>query len=195
MPDKKHPSLDDLRNRLTTSQRSILNEIWRYWLKERKTITAVALYTKFGKDVADVSLGTLGGSIVFRTGNYDTGRSYYQLTFLGRLLCDTGKEAQQLIEKYLGYLRTRLESEPEILGITDEDLKVDLQFTDQQMTLFTQNLERSPFWNGSNNNDNRRINTPPDVDDLSVAGDVHSFFERRALKDYDPDRPLDFRKL
>lgn len=192
MANKKHPSLNDLRKRLTNSQRLILNEIWHYWLHEKKVITAVALYNKFGKDVVDSSLSALGGSIVFRTGNYDSGRRYYQLTFLGRLLCDTGDKAQQLIEKYLEYLRTRLESEPEIAGITEEDLKVDARFTDEQLTLFGEFIVRSPFWNGSNDNANRRFNTPPDVDDLAVADDIHRFFEERTLKDYDAHRPLDF---
>lgn len=192
MTYKKHPSLDQLRKSLTTNQRAILNEIWLYFLQEKKIITAVSLYTKFGKEVVNTSLATLGGSIVFRTGNPDTGRQYYHLTFLGKLMCDTGKEGQQLIEKYLEYLRSRLESEPEISGITEEDLKRDLQFTEQQLTLFRDTIVRSPFWNGSNNNENPRINTPPDVDDLSVANDIHGYFEARALRDYDPKRPLDF---
>src|SRR2546423_15116521 len=111
--NRSHPThLDELRNRLTDNQNSILNEIWRYWSEENKIITAIALYIKFGKKAVESSLQELGGSIVLRSG--DAGRKYYQITFLGMLLTDAGRTSQQLLEQYLTYVHDRLALEPEL---------------------------------------------------------------------------------
>jgi len=189
MTDRERPTLDDLRKRLTDSQRSILNEIWRYSREEKKTITAIALYNKFGKGVVESSLGALGGSIAFR--NAGSGRKYYQLTFLGQLLSDLGRDAQQILETYLGYLHNRLALEPELDVITREDFERDLRFTDQELNLFKDILQSSPFWNRGNQSTGT-VYVPADVDDLAVTDDVHRFLEEHALKNYDPDKPLDF---
>lgn len=189
MPNKKYLSLEDLRKRLTDTQRSILDEIWRYWREEQKIITAVALYNQFGKEVVESSVGSLGGSIAFRNGN-ESGRKHYQLTFLGILLSASGPEAQQLLEKYLDYLHTRLASEPELSRITREDFERDLHFTDKQFDLFTKVLHRSPFWRGGGDSIGS-FYLPYEVDDLAITRDIHNFLEERALRDYDPNKPID----
>jgi hypothetical protein len=189
MAEKPNPSLNDLRKRLTDSQQLILNEIWRYWREDRKIITAVALYNKFGKDLVESSLGLLGGSIVYRTGS-NAGRKYYQLTFLGILLTESGKEGQELLEKYLGYIHSRLVSEPELTHVTREECRRDLRFTDEQLLFLTEILQSSPFWQGGNQTMGT-LYLPSAVDDLALADDIHSFFEEHLFKNYDSEMPLD----
>ena len=53
MAVKQRPTLNDLRVTVTANQRSMLDAMWQYWLDEKKTITAIALYNKFGKEVVE----------------------------------------------------------------------------------------------------------------------------------------------
>jgi len=188
MTRKKRLTIDDLRAKLSANQRSILDDIWLCWQDDKKLITAVALYNKFGKEVVDSALTDLGGSIAFQIGN-DSGRKFYQLTFLGILLTSIGPEGQTLISRYLTYVHDRLALDPELNRTTRDDFERDLGFTDPQYKLLIEILERSPFWQGANQSTGT-IYVPADVDALATSDDIDKYLEERAFIDYDPSMPL-----
>src|SRR5687768_13894664 len=106
--------LDELRASLTEEQRHVLNEIWQYQIEQSRGIPAIALCDAVSADEDWVRtvLVPLGGDVVYSMGE-EYARRRYQLTFLGCLLAEQGKNLQNLLAKYLSYARDTLRADPE----------------------------------------------------------------------------------
>lgn len=189
--------LDNLRKRLTDDQRAILNAIWQHYCgqkeqrKEERWILVRVLHHGFGKTAVRLALEKLGGSIVFE-GRDNAGKDRYQLTFLGVLLTDQGEEAEQLLVRYLEYVRDRFVSDPEIDMIKSQEIEAALGLTAYQSRFLKQLIQLSSLWSRSATFDDEAWNAgvPHDVDEFPSIQDFRSYVRQHALKGFDPAMPI-----
>jgi hypothetical protein len=95
--------LDVLRERLTADQRAVLNAIWDHYLAHNQWVPRRLVHQKSGKPAALAILEELGANIICES--RDDGKDYYRLTFLGVLLTGQGEESEDLLVRYLEYVR------------------------------------------------------------------------------------------
>src|SRR5574341_2387579 len=112
-------TLDELRESLTDQQREFLSRIWAYY-QENKNWPLVRVVHLWGvKKAVRPILEHLGGSIIFEYD--DGGKRLYELTLLGVLLTEQGKQLQTLIAGYLGYASHIWAVEPERTDISSHE--------------------------------------------------------------------------
>jgi len=187
-------SLEALRRHLSTNQRAILNAIWKFDNK-RRFVPASALYGEFTKDNVEAAVESLGGSIVFRTFNMDTGRRYYHLTFLGTLLTDQGYETEKMLVRYLEYVQSRLKADSGLNGINSKELETAFGWSEEQADSFRDNMTPGPFWNGGKHEANEYIlYLPRNADDLIAVSNMHDYVEEIVLEKYDPNTPVNYKE-
>lgn len=185
--------LDNLRARVTQEQRAILTAIWDYYGEKNEWIRRAVLHHRFrelGKAGARALLKQLGGSVVFEVGSGEY--EQYRLTLLGVLLSNRGQEAEELLVKYLGYIRKQFNDNPEILRVIGQDVGAQLGLKEQGAQTLFQLIQVSGLWtNGASGSRGLdwSIGIPYEVDDLPP--DLRSFVRQRALKGYDPSIPIE----
>ena len=182
--------LDDLRRRLTDEQRAILSAIWEHYRDRDRWILRRALHQRFGKQLVRSSLEQLGGSIFFES--QEAGREVYCLTFLGILLTDQGEETEELLTRYLDYIRGHFVSDPEIEKFEGKEIEIALGLSAQQSDLLRLLIHFGHFWGNtaSLGKGEWSVGVPYDIDDLPSVQDLRAYVRTRALKDYDPAVPV-----
>jgi hypothetical protein len=184
-------NLDELVRKISAKQKTILDEIWNYYVRKDSWIPAVALYQKFGKDSVLSNIKPLGGSIVYVSRNAGE-RERFVVTFLGSLLTTNGSALALMFLQYLNYIRERLESDYELKEIDGAQVRERLQFDSADNKLFVKALRLSQFLNGGTFGENTwTVGLPADVDDLFSGVEIQEYFESKALKNYDPSAPTE----
>lgn len=185
--------LNNLRAKITSEQRAILTAIWDYHLEKREWIRRRVLHHRFrelGKAGVRALLKELGGSVVFEVGSGE--HEQYRLTLLGVLLSDQGQEGEDLLVKYLEYVRGQFNTNPEILRVDGQEVGARLGLTEQEAQGLFQLVQISGLWsNGAVGGGGQEwgIGIPHEVDELPL--DIRSFVRERALKGYDPAVPIE----
>jgi len=102
-------TLNELRAALTADQRRVLNAIWRYQRERNRNMPKIALYKELNTDETTLQtmLKGLSGDIICSSSNSEVWRSY-GLTYLGRLLAEKGEELEDLLARFISYVRTQL---------------------------------------------------------------------------------------
>jgi hypothetical protein len=179
--------VDKLRVQLTEDQRTILNEIWRYYRKNNYGMPAITLHDKFGSEEAVRSaIEPLGGDVIFipsQTGE----KRRYQLDFIGYLLAEQGEELEDLLARYLEYVQKQLKDDAEFYEIDLEEAMEGAKFTPEQKTFFKEMFYRTPF----HGLQGTRICLPPDMEGWYYAQDMREYIQERVMKKYDPSTPID----
>jgi len=188
--ERNLPDLNDLRRRLTDEQRAILSAIWEHYRDRDGRILRRALHQRFGKQLVRASLEQLGGSIAFEFP--EGGRETYGLTFLGILLTDQGEESEQLLVRYLDYVRGRFVSDPEIERLQGQEIEAALGLSAQQSHLLRLLIHFGHLWGNaaSLGPGEWSVGVPYDIEDLPSVQDLWAYVRTRALKDYDPAVPV-----
>lgn len=184
-------NLNELTRNISDKQKTILDEVWSYYVRNDSWIPAVALYQKFGKDSVLANIKPLGGSIVYISRNAGE-RDRLIVTFLGSLLTTNGSALALMFLQYLKYIRERLESDYELREIDGAQARERLQFNPADNKLFVKALRLSPFLNGGSFGENTwTAGLPIDADDLFSDIGIQEYFESTALKHYDPTVPTE----
>jgi len=113
------PEFVDLKRKLTEDQRSLLTQIWVHYLEKGQWILRRKLrylYRNLGKEGVETGFqNPLGGTVVHEV--RENGLEKYRLTILGVLLSDRGEEAENLLARYLGYVRNEFQRIPTSLRL------------------------------------------------------------------------------
>jgi len=182
--------LKDLRSRLTDEQRTIINTIWRYEREKNQGIPSVTLYDQFGSESAVRSaLEPLGGDVAYMP-RYDSGKRRFHLTFLGYLLAERGEELEDLLTRYLRYVRQQLKADGECSGVNIEAAIEACQFTPEETSFFKEMFYRTPF-HGSGGGGSYETGLPPDLNDWYFAMDMGDYVRQRAMRSYNPATSID----
>jgi class 3 adenylate cyclase len=181
-------TMDELRASMSDEQREILNTIWRYQMDRDRSIPVITLCDSLGLDIEEVDrvLEPLGGDVVFAAGASQTMRRY-QLTFLGYLLAEQGEELEDLLTKYLSYVRLQLRADPELEKINQTAAMDACEFSAEQQEFFLKMFFRTPFHGGGSRTETQ---PPPNVDEWFPSTDLRKYLHERCLRNYDSQTPV-----
>jgi hypothetical protein len=185
--------LDIIRKRLTNDQRAILNAIWECFRDQNEWILRHALDQRFGKATVRACLDRLGDSVMREI--EDDGGEYYRLTFLGVLLTDQGEESEQLLARYLEYVRKRSKSDPSLEWVGSQEVEAALGLPPHRSRLLRQLIRLSHWWGGGSGFGDQEwtVGVPVDVDDLPPEPDLHGYIREHVLTHFPPGAPSDER--
>jgi hypothetical protein len=182
MPEWRAGSLEDFRGRLTGEQRSVLSAVWAHYCDQGEWILRSTLDQRFGGAEMRNVLEALGPSIVGES--EEDGRQGCRVTFLGVLLTDQGTEAEQLLARYLEYVRDRWRQDPRLEWVGSHEVEAALGLTRQRSRLLRQLIRLSHWWGGGSGFGAREwtVGIPVDVDDLPPDPDLCGYVRQHALR-------------
>jgi hypothetical protein len=182
-------STEQIRESFTDDQKDALSIIWDYFLSEGEWIPLRALHKQFGgKAEARAILDRLGGSIVSILGRPDLDR--YQLTLLGILLTSNGEGYEQLLARYLRFVKEKSYEEPKRTDVSCEEVAQALRLNSQEVTILG-HLVRYDWLSsgGSFGKDHWTAGIPRNIED--IPDDVLLYLQQTVGERFDPNVPLD----
>jgi hypothetical protein len=176
--------LDALRNGLSAPHRGFVNALWTFYRDHNQWVPPRIVHQHFGKTAAQAHLAELGPGLV-RT-DREAGRVYYRLTFLGVLLTDPGAEGEDLLVRYLEYVRDRYRSDPRVEWVSSHEVEAALRLQAGQSRLLRQLLRLSHWWGGGSAFGGREwtVGVPVDVDDLVGEADLRHYVREHVLRHF-----------
>ena len=189
MMDTSVAELDSLRRRLTDDQGAILNATWEYYRDRGEWISCRVLHHRFGKATVLTCLGQLGTDVI--CGIEDEGEEYYRLTFLGVLLTAQGEESEQLLARYLEYVRNRYKDDPRLEWVGSPEVETALNLTVDRSHLLRQLIRLSHWWGGGSGFGDQEwtVGVPIDVDEIPLGPDLCGYIRQHVLRHFHPQVP------
>ncbi len=116
----------------------------------------------------------------------DEGKEYYRLTFLGVLLADSGVEAEDLLVRYLEYVRDRYRSDPRVEWVGSQEVEAALHLSAKQSRVLRQLIRLSHWWGGGSAFGDREwtVGVPVDLDDLVPEADLRRYVREHVLRHF-----------
>lgn len=188
--ESRAAELDALRGRLTQTQRAILNAIWEHYRDQNQWIPRRLLEQRFDPPALRADLQQFRGTAVEICLEDD--QELYRLTFLGVLLADQGVESEELLVRYLGYVRDRYKADPRIEWVGSQDVEAALGLTPERSRLLRQLIRQSHWWGGGSGFGHQEwtVGVPIDVDDLLSEPDLRSYVRDHSLRYFLPGASL-----
>jgi hypothetical protein len=185
--ESRGPDLDALRGRLAQDQRAILNTVWEHYHNQNRWISRDLLRERFGAPVLAAALDQLGGGVVSEY--QDDGEECYRLTFLGVLLADQGRESEELLVRYLMFVRDRYRSDPRVEWVGSQEVEAALGLTRERSRLLRQLIRLSHWWGGGSGFGSLEwtVGVPIDVDDLPAESDLRGYVRDHVLRHFAPE--------
>ena len=176
--------LDALRRRLSDPHRDFVSALWKFYRNHNQWVPSRIAHQHFGKDVVQANLAALGPSLV--QAYRDDGKDYYRLTFLGMLLTDQGVGAEDLLVRYLEYIRDRHTSDPCVEWVGSQEVETALRLSGEQSRLLRQIIRLSHWWGGGSAFGEREwtVGVPVDVDELTAEADLRHYVREHVLKHF-----------
>jgi len=176
--------LDALRDRLSAPQRDFVSALWGFYRDRNQWVPSRIAHQHFGKDAVQAHLAALGPSLV--QAYRDEGKDYYRLTFLGMLLTDQGVGAEDLLVRYLEYVRDRHGSDPRVEWVSSHEVETALRLSTAQSRLLRQLIRLSHWWGGGSAFGEREwtVGVPVDVDELAAETDLRHYVREHVLKHF-----------
>ena len=185
--ESRGADLDALRGRLTQDQRTILDTVWEHYRDQNRWIPRHVLRERFGPPVLSAALDQLGGGVA--TECQEDEEECYRLTFLGVLLADQGRESEELLVRYLTFVRDRFRSDPRIEWVGSHEVEAALGLTRERSRLLRQLIRLSHWWGGGSGFGGQEwtVGVPIDVDDLPAESDLRGYVRDHVLRHFAPE--------
>ena len=189
MADMSVAELGTQRRRLTADQRAILNAIWEHFRDQNQWIPRRALHQHFAETAVRACLEQLGENVIREI--EDDGEQYYRLTFLGVLLTNQGEESEQLLARYLEYVRNRWKADPRLEWVGSQEVEAALGLTPLRSRLLRQLVRLSHWWGGGSGFGDREwtVGVPVDVDELPSEPDLRGYIREHVLTHFPAGAP------
>jgi len=186
MVESGTPEIETLRSSLTGEQRAILNAVWEQFRDQNEWFSRGALHRRWREAAVRACLQHLGSGILREI--EEDGEHYYRLTFLGVLLTDQGVESEELLARYLEYIRNRWASDPRLEWIGSQEVETALCLTPQRSRLLRQLIRLSHWWGGGSGFGDQEwtVGVPVNVDDLPPEGDLRAYVRGHVLSHFPP---------
>ena len=172
--------LDTLRHKVSPQQRALLDALWAEFRDRNRWIPRQALQAADGEAAFREACLALGDSVVRVCP--DEGGESCQLTFLGVLLTEQGLAAEELMVRYLEYVRDRVRAVPVTEWVSSQEVEAALQLTPERSRLLRQLLRLSHWWGGGSAFGSREwtVGVPLDVEELP-PGDLAAYLRDHVL--------------
>lgn len=176
--------LDALRRRLSDPHRDFVTALWKFYRDHNQWVPSRIAHQHFGKDAVQANLEALGPSLV--QAYRDDGKDYYRLTFLGMLLTDQGAVAEDLLVRYLEYIRDRHRSDPRVEWVGSQEVESALHLSGDQSRLLRQIIRLSHWWGGGSAFGEREwtVGVPVDVDEFVAEVDLRGYVREHVLRHF-----------
>lgn len=178
--------LEGWRVRISGEQRTLLDRLWAHYRDRGGWPERAALQGEFGEVVQ--TAGRELGPAVLRPCESDDGEDCCRLTFLGVLLTSQGSEAEDLLARYLEYVRGRCQADPRIEWVSSRDVEAALALDPTRSRLLRQLIRLSHWWGGGSGFGDREwtVGVPIDVDELPREGDLASYVRSHVVRHFVP---------
>ena len=185
--ESRGPDLDALRGRLTQGQRAILNTVWEHYRTQSRWVSRHLLRERFGGPALSAALDQLGEGVVSEY--QEDEEECYRLTFLGVLLADQGQESEELLVRYLAFVRDRFRSDPRVEWVGSQEVEAALGLTRERSRLLRQLIRLSHWWGGGSGFGGQEwtVGVPIDVDDLPAESDLRGYVRDHVLRHFAPE--------
>lgn len=176
--------LDSLRGRLGSPQREFLNALWAFFRDHNRWVPARIVHQQFAQDAAQAHRTALGPSLV--QAYREDGRECYRLTFLGVLLTDEGAAAEDLLVRYLEYVRDRHRADPRLEWVGSQEVETGLGLSTEQSRFLRQLIRLSHWWGGGSAFGVREwtVGLPVDVEELAAETDLRHYLQAHVLQHF-----------
>ncbi len=191
MANDKPTDLEQLRAAANEDACAILDRIWDYYWEHRRWISAMVLHAQFDMARTSEALRPLGGTVVQTI--WEGCEECYMLRFLGVLLCHRGREAEELLIRYFGFLRERYLGNAENRKIESAELEQKLSLTAAQSYFLARVLYLSPFSAGSppsKEGDPWSASLPLQVQKFPRTGELATYFRKTVMEEFNPNLPV-----
>lgn len=210
MEYEPRPSLDQLRQTLTPSQRRVVNTIWGEfkqrghenpsWFLIDNPPTAVSrrrLHRLLGRDPVESAVNALGGSVVQIHHIYGGGGEQYVLTLLGAMLTDDGPELQAMVSRYLEFVRAKYLENPDVPRVSSGDAQSAGNFSALEIMKLGGILRLAdcpwPFGGSDAGHDWVGL-VLDDIEDLADSSNVAEYASSALAELHDADCPIGVKK-
>ncbi len=179
--------LDLLRAQLSSDQRAVLNAIWEHYRDQNCWLRRRVLAERFGEAPLRTCLERLWGPAV-RESQEDEEETC-RLTFLGVLLTDQGQESEDLLVRYLAFMRERAAADPKLEWVGSLEVETALGLNWERSRLLRQLIRLSHWWGGGSGFGNREwtVGVPVDAEDLPAEPDLRQYVREHVLRHFLPD--------
>ncbi|MFA5026604.1 MAG: hypothetical protein WC713_01915 [Candidatus Methylomirabilota bacterium] len=178
--------LTDWRARISEEQRGLLDRLWAHYRDRGRWPERAALQADYGAAV-QAACRELGQAILCPCES-DEGGDCCRLTFLGVLLTSQGREAEDLLARYLEYVRGRCQADPRIEWVSSRDVEAALALDPTRSRLLRQLIRLSHWWGGGSGFGDREwtVGVPIDVDELPREGDLAPYVRMHVVRHFFP---------
>ncbi len=182
--------LDILRTQLSPDQRAVLTAIWEEYRDQNRWTPRRTLQARFGEARLQTCLERLWGPAV-REWPEDEEEAC-RLTFLGLLLTDQGPESEDLLVRYLAYMRERVAADSRLEWVGSSEVEAALGLSRDRSRLLRQLIRLSHWWGGGSGFGNREwsVGVPVDAEDLPAQPELRSYVREHVLRHFLPDLSL-----
>lgn len=179
---KKFIEFHQLRNRLPDSHIKILNIAWDYYREHNKCIPARLLLSKIDSPGAKDIVTDIGGVFIYET--TDNGNKCYQITFLGVTVTNSYFDIEELLIKYLSFIKDKFSENPVCELISHEEVNYKLGLSREDSEILRKIISLARFSHGMSYSGTGSWSTsfPEDVEELRFVADIRSYIIERALK-------------
>ena len=169
----------ELRERLTSPQRDLINALWAHYRDRNEWMPRRMVHQRFGKAAIEAECAALGESVIREQADADA----YRLTFLGVLLTDQGEPSERLLIRYLEYVRDRYRTDPTLEWVGSHEVGAALALTAEDSRFLRQLIRLSHWWGGGSAFGGREwtVGVPIDVDELVAESDLTRYVHRHIL--------------
>lgn len=186
-------SVEALRSWLDPQQRAVINRIWEHYRDNGEWIRSRRVRLEFREEGGQELLSSLCGNIVYEPAEHSKSHRRYELTLLGMLLTDRGPRYDSLLNQYIKYACRRIEEDPELDELSSEDVTRGLDLDEQDATELGMLLWVGHVFGGGglNGPSGWRIGLPDDIEDFVGVDDATPYVHDLALRDFDPNTPIE----
>jgi hypothetical protein len=187
---REQSRLEELRKKLTPLQQKLLNEFWQHYKKNAKWPLSRSVHSQHSKQAARECFRGLGGDIVLESQDSTSGRCY-ELTIIGVLLTDAGRDYFSMLARYLEFLRAQYKEAPERLNFSDKDFRDGLNLSDEQLKILGGLVRLGRLWNGGGYGaESWNVQAPDEIEDLPEKGSLGQALEELLFRWFQEDRPV-----
>jgi hypothetical protein len=181
MVERVTGGLEPLRTQVSQEQRGLLDWLWAFYCEQGQWPPCRFVHQRRGTAPVQALVAALGEGVVRATA--DEGRAHYRLTFLGVLLTSQGADCEELLIRYLEYVRGQFRDNPRLEWVTSAEVEGALDLSLDRSRLLRHLLRLSHWWGGGSAFAGREwtVGVPLDVEELLAEADLQAHVREHVL--------------
>jgi uncharacterized protein (TIGR02391 family) len=185
----RYQDLQNLREKLTSTQKDILDHIWSFFKEKGEYIPTRVLHHGFSKQNVLAVGESLGGDVFYE--NHENGKYRYAITLLGILIGDQGLAAEKLLTRFFEHLQKIYKENPEVEYIRDKEIESALALSPANVNELRHLLQIANLMSMTAQHD-WTARVPEDIDEFPDITDFREYICIHRIHDYDPKRPFSY---